>query len=117
MTKKTNRRTFIKYLTFIAASPIVAKIFNPKKAFASEQIVKLDDPTAVALGYNHSAEKVDIKKWPKKADKTQLCSNCRFLQGEAKKVKEKEGEWVGCQLFPGKLVNNKGWCNSWTAKS
>jgi len=119
MSSPTSRRKFLKLFAFVAASPLAAKLFKPNEALAADQVVALDNPTAVALGYNHNAELVDIKKWSKRAGdegKKQFCSNCNFLKGEAKKVDGQEGEWVGCQLFPGNLVNNKGWCNSWTAK-
>lgn len=95
-------------------------LLNPKKAFAAEEIVSLENPTAKALGYYHDAEKVDVAKWAKRStpeSKTQFCSNCQFAVGEAKAVEGQEGKWIGCQLFPGKLVNEKGWCNSWFAKT
>jgi len=89
------------------------------KALEATEIVKLDNPTAAALGYQHDVSKLDLKKFPKRATdegKTQFCSNCMFTQGTAKKVDGQEGEWIGCQIIPGKLVANQGWCNSWTKK-
>jgi hypothetical protein len=43
--------------------------------------------------------------------KNKHCGNCMFLKG-------KEGDtWRPCQIFPGKLVNVGGYCNSWNAAS
>ena len=113
------RRDFLKNSAAVVAG--TALFGKARLAFAEEpQIVALDNPTAKALGYHHDASKVDPARWPKKAGAEgakQLCSNCNFAQGEAKKVEGKEGTWVGCQLFPGKLVASEGWCNSWTAKA
>jgi hypothetical protein len=62
--------------------------------------VTADDPTAVALKY------VDKSENPE-----QHCGNCQF------QTPVTEGEWVPCQLFPGKAVHSQGWCTSWTAKA
>ncbi len=69
-----------------------------------------DDPAAKALGYRHSTADVDQNAFPRhQAD--QMCSNCSQYQGAS-------GEsWGGCSIFPGKLVNAGGWCNSWVRKA
>lgn len=115
------RREFIRSSAVgLAVLPGVAVLGNATRAFAQgEEVVALDSPTAVALGYVHDATKADVVKFPKKAAADgagQLCSNCMFAVGAAKAVAGQEGQWVGCQLFPGKVVNNAGWCNSWTKK-
>jgi len=63
--------------------------------------VTADDPTAVALKYVEKSEDPDGHH----------CANCQF------QMPVTEGEWVPCQLFPGKLVHSAGWCTSWTAKA
>jgi hypothetical protein len=65
-----------------------------------------DDPTAQALQYKHDATQAP------RADKSgtpaadQFCKNCQLIQAA-------EGEWRPCQIFPGKAVNENGWCASW----
>lgn len=85
-------------------------------AAGAENLIKLEesDPTAQALGYAHDASKVDVAKFPKKAGAdgaSQKCSNCsQFVAGG------NEAGWGKCNIFPGKLVNAEGWCNTWLAK-
>lgn len=70
------------------------------------------DPTAMALKYVHNAENADrvSAKRPGLAPDEQLCDNCQFSV-------ESDCYYVGCSLFPGKLVSPEGWCMSWTLKS
>ncbi len=70
------------------------------------------DPTAIALKYKHDATQADraAAARPGKPPEEQHCANCQFVQADA-------GEWRPCQLFPGKLVNENGWCASWTLKA
>jgi len=76
-------------------------------AFAQERL----DPAnaqAKALGYVHNTEEVDNATW---ASHTvdQKCSNCQLVMAG-------DGDWVGCAIFPGKLVNINGWCSAWVQK-
>jgi len=78
----------------------------PAQAKDPEILPRVDekaDPTAIALQYKHEAP--DEKK-----EAGQICSTCQFIQADA-------GEWLPCQLFPGKVVSGKGWCASWMKKS
>jgi hypothetical protein len=62
------------------------------------------------LKYTHDASSVDAATRPNPAE-DQKCSNCALIQGD-------EGEqWRPCQIFPGKLVNNDGWCSVWAPKA
>ena len=84
---------------------------KPAAAPAAAGPAKLDpkDPAAVALGYHEDAKTVDAKKFPMhKAN--QLCSNCLQLQGKAGEA------YRPCNLFPKKLVSDKGWCKVWVKK-
>ncbi len=69
------------------------------RANAQEQVA-LDDPTAIALKYVHES-KVEGAN----------CANCQYIQGEDGK------EWRPCGIFPGKVVNAKGWCSAWMKKA
>lgn len=85
-----------------AAKPAAAPAAGP---------VKLDpkDPAAVALGYHEDAKTVDAKKFPMhKAN--QVCNNCLQIQGKAGEA------YRPCNLFPKKLVAEKGWCKVWVKK-
>ena len=105
------RRDFLKKSACVlSVLPACGLIVSANTAQA-ETIVSEDEATAKALGYSHDVSKVDSTKWPKKAE-GQNCANCSFLQGAAKKIDGKAGEWIGCQIFPGKLVNVNGWCLS-----
>ncbi len=113
------RRNFIKKCLLVGASALVLPALQRKEAIlsaiAEEKLVSLSekDPTAQALGYAEVGSKVDGKKWPKRAGtdgKTQFCDNCMFYS----EVNKSRGK---CQIFPGKTVAAKGWCNSWAKKS
>ena len=89
----------------------VTTLLSTKAAAASDlPHVAEDDPTARALRYVHdatTAERTDKGGTP---GEKQLCSNCNFIRADS-------GEWRPCQLFPGKAVNENGWCASWFLKS
>lgn len=67
-------------------------------------LLKPDEPAAKALGYIEDATKVDAKANPNYKP-GQVCGNC--LQWAEKDRKVAVGK---CNLFPGKLVKNPGWC-------
>jgi len=70
------------------------------------------DPTAIALKYSPDATTADraAAARPGLPPEEQFCHNCQFVQADS-------GEWRPCQLFPGKAVNENGWCASWTLKA
>lgn len=70
------------------------------------------DPTAQALKYHEDATQADRAGTarPGKPPEEQHCANCQFVLADA-------GEWRPCSLFPGKAVNENGWCASWTLKA
>jgi len=72
--------------------------------FAQEHLDPAD-AQAKALGYVHDTTAVDQGKWASHTPE-QKCINCQLAQS-------KEGEWIGCAIFPGKLVNANGWCSAW----
>jgi len=76
--------------------------------------VTADDPTAIALKYNADATKADraAAARPGKPANEQHCAICQFLLAD-----QGAGDWKGCSLFPGKLINVNGWCTSWTLKA
>lgn len=112
------RRKFFKAGAFALASALLLPVLGGRRmidlASAEDKLPLLSesDPMAVSLGYKHDAKKVDVKKFPKRADaegKKQFCENCMFYTGTGKD----QGK---CQIFVGKEVKAKGWCNSWSKK-
>jgi hypothetical protein len=103
---KIARRQFIQ-LTAVAAAGCFVRPGVP----AAQEMTRLDpeDPQAKALSYTHDASTVDAAARPQPAE-DQRCANCALVMAE-------EGEWRGCQIFPGKLVNENGWCSVWAPKA
>ncbi|HTV86153.1 MAG TPA: high-potential iron-sulfur protein [Dyella sp.] len=96
------RRRFLQLAT--AAVAVAATATLTRFAHADDQMHVTDaDPTAKALGYVEDA--TTTKSALYKAGST--CANCQFYSGS------KSG-YGPCQLFPGKVVNAKGWCTSYT---
>lgn len=95
------RRSFLRALGTGAICLPLSTLTQSGKGSADET-PKLDpeDATAKALGYVH--ESPDAEK---------QCKNCQLYTGEA------DAEWGPCAIFPGKLVNAKGWCKSWIVKA
>lgn len=95
--KSVNRRDFLK----LSGTSIIGLTLGgvALKTHAQEKLA-IDDPTAVALKYVHDS-KVDGAN----------CANCMYIQGEA------GAQWRPCAIFPGKVVNAKGWCSAWLKKS
>lgn len=104
--RKVARRTFLR--STIAAGAAVPLAGIPIVTLAQNAKVEESDPAAAALGYKHDASTVDAAKFPQRTD-DQNCSNCRLYSAA-----DEEG-WGNCGIFPGKLVNAKGWCSAWVA--
>jgi hypothetical protein len=102
-----NRRSLIKSLLLGASG---AALVPARRAISADlPHLGVKDPAAVSQGYVENAAQVDQKKYPKFV-KGSSCDNCLLLQG-------KEGEsYRPCDLFPGKSVAAKGWCNGWSAE-
>jgi hypothetical protein len=101
--RKVARRTFLR--TTVAAGAAVPLAGIPIVTLAQAKVAE-DDPAAAALGYKHDAGSVDAAKFPQKTD-DQNCANCRLYSAAG------EEGWGNCGIFPGKLVNAKGWCSAW----
>ena len=112
--QEISRRKFISTTSKAVATIPVVALFGAR-AFGEEAaagVPKLDEsnPTAVALGYKHDANDVDVDRFAKRATeegKTQFCDNCLHY-----KPSDEEG-WGPCAIFPGFNVAAKGWCNVW----
>ena len=105
---KTARRQFMQ-LSAVAAAGLVV---SPGREAEAQDMPKIEesDPVAQSLKYTHDASSVDPASRANPAAE-QDCSNCALIQGA-------DGdEWRPCQIFPGKLVNNNGWCSVWAPKA
>mgnify|MGYP006309157695 CR=1 FL=1 len=69
-----------------------------------------DDPAAAGLGYKHDASEAARVDKAGVAAGEQFCKNCSFVQSD-------DGAWRPCAIFPGKLVNQNGWCTAWAPKA
>ncbi len=100
-----------KFIQLSAAAAAGALVTTGRTAVAAD-MPKLseDDPMAQAMKYVHDASTVDPASRANPAPE-QNCANCALIQGD-------EGAaWRPCQIFPGKLVNNNGWCQVWAPKA
>lgn len=108
--KNLTRRNFLQSLAIALPAGTVA---IQGRAIA-EDLPQLDeaDPAAKALVYVHDAASVDTSNpLAARFEAGQNCANCAQIQGED------GAEWRPCGIFPGKLVNAKGWCSVWAPKA
>jgi hypothetical protein len=100
-----SRRRFLKVAAGTAAAAVIVGGVPRFARAADLPAVSESDPTAKALGYVEDSSKTTNAKHVAGAQ----CSGCQFYSGGA------TGRGP-CQLFPGKSVNSKGWCVSYSAK-
>jgi hypothetical protein len=89
------------------AKPAAAAAPAAKPAAGSLPVLSPTEPAAKALGYIEDAKKVDTKANPNYKP-GQICGNCLQWADKDRKV-----ALAKCNLFPGKLVKNPGWCKVW----
>lgn len=106
MSHSQSRRLFVRNLGLTAG--MLAVLPHSKSFAAGEPHVAPTDPMAVAMGYVEDAGKVD----PKTAGfaPNRNCANCLQLTGTPGDA------FRPCKIFPGKVVNVKGWCKAWAAQ-
>jgi len=109
MHMNNTRRHFLRKFTVTLGAPLALspRIFGQDQP--KEEILKEDDPTAVALGYKEDTTKVDKAKYPQHKNE-QVCEGC-LLAPVAK-----EGDHIACTAFQNKLVAKKGWCAAYVKK-
>ena len=104
-TNRNRRRVLKAAAAGVVAIPLAA-LQTRGTAIASElPHLSEDDATAKALSYVHDAARAPTGK---RKDGT-FCKNCNLIQG-------KEGTWRGCSIFPGRAVNENGWCAGWVGR-
>jgi hypothetical protein len=103
-----HRRQFIASVGVAAGTVALGTIAAQTSNAADLPALKETESLAVTMNYKEDTSKVDGKKFPNhKADQT--CSNCQFYQGGAAATGP-------CQIFAGKSVSGKGWCQVWALK-
>lgn len=104
--KFATRRRFLGMAVAGAVLPVGTGLFTAQAARAQDlPRLSEDDPAAQALGYVHDVADVDEARFPR-YEPGQICGNCNLIEGEPE-------EWRPCQIFPGRLVANEGWCSAW----
>lgn len=98
-----SRRRFLQLLAITAGGACMGGI--PMFARAELPHLTTQDPTAKAMDYIEDASASRNTLYH--AGST--CANCQFYHGP-------DVGYGTCQLFPGKAVNAKGWCSSYTPK-
>lgn len=100
------RRSVLKLAASTAVAVPVATLLSRGTAWAGElPQVDENDPQAKALQYVHDASDAGEKR-----KDGQFCKSCNLIQSTS-------GEWRGCSIFPGKAVNENGWCAAWVGRS
>jgi hypothetical protein len=103
-----HRRQFFATVGVAAGSVALGTLVAKNATAADLPQLKETDSLAVTMNYKEDSTKVDGKKFPNhKADQT--CSNCQFYQGGTAATGP-------CQIFAGKSVASKGWCQVWALK-
>jgi hypothetical protein len=103
------RRHFVSQLGVAAGAATLGGMLCQDANAADLPLVSETDSLAMAMNYKADTTKVDAKKFP--AHKaSQTCDTCQFFQGPP-------GANGPCQIFPGKSVAAKGWCQVWTKKA
>jgi hypothetical protein len=103
---KRRRQVLKLALSGVVAVPLSNLLVQGRAGAAELVPVSEDDPAAKGLGYVHDATKSTNPK--RKPD--QFCHNCNLVRSDS-------GELRQCAIFPGKGVNENGWCSAWVLKS
>lgn len=85
------RRDFIRNSALLTGAGLI-----PARLLAQDSRLAENDSQAIALEYTPVSE-----------TEGQTCANCIHAMGDL------DSAWIGCRLFPGKLVAAAGWCKVW----
>ena len=101
------RRMVLKLvLSGAAVVPLSSLLLHSRARAEDLPPLSEDDPAAKGLGYVHDATTTTNPK--RKPD--QFCKNCNLVRSDS-------GRWRQCAIFPGKSVDENGWCSAWVRKS
>jgi hypothetical protein len=100
------RRMVLKLaVTGVAAVPLGTLVAQGSAWGGELQHLSEEDPTAKALNYVHDAKDAPVVK----RKEGTYCKNCNLIQSQ-------QGQWRPCSIFPGKTVNENGWCAGWVGR-
>ncbi len=100
-----SRRTFMRTsMLSIAALPFGASMLSQRTYAQDFEPLDPSSPQAQALHYVKVAAEGSANAAYKEGSK---CSSCMFFQAANS----------GCQIFPQKIVEPEGWCQSWVQKA
>lgn len=100
MKNQSSRRRFLQLTVGGIIGLSVGNKLLVKPAQAAEiPHLSVDDPQAKALKYVNESTKGNSN-----------CNSCMLIEGDA------SAAWRPCKIFPGKLVNAKGWCSAYAPK-
>jgi hypothetical protein len=102
---KERRRALTLALGSVALVPLSSLVTQREAVAGDLPHLGEDDPTAKALSYVNDA--TTATGGTRKDG--QFCKNCNLIQGS-------EGAWRPCSIFPGKAVNENGWCKAWVGR-
>ena len=103
------RRTFLtRCLTLASALPLVRAVQAQPTDLPH---LSPEDPAAKALAYTENAGGIDAKAEAVFRAGSR-CANCNFFQAA-----QANGNYAPCTIFPGKSVNQGGWCRAWAPKA
>ncbi len=98
--KPMTRRQALK-LAGGATAIVPLAMVSGRQAFAADMVqVDPEDANAKALEFVHA-----------RSNPEQQCKNFQLDSGED------GADWGPCNIFPGKVVNEEGWCKSWVKKT
>jgi hypothetical protein len=99
-----SRRRFLQLMTVTVGGACVGGVSMFARSGELPHLTDAD-PTAKAMSYveDAGASKSTLYR------SGSICANCQFYNGP-------DVGYGTCQLFPGKAVNAKGWCTSYTPK-
>jgi hypothetical protein len=96
------------FLARLAAGAAVLPLLGTQAVAGPLPHLLPDDPAAKALNYTPDAAKMDPKAEPSFKSGSH-CGACVLFQGSAA-----TGDFAPCTAFPGKSVNQNGWCRAFS---
>ena len=109
------RRNLVKLLsTAPALLTIPSVVWAKAKKALPKNLLSEDDGLAKALRYKHDAKKAKERKNAKAVcDNCDRWNKCSPADKACKPAKNAKVAYAPCDLFAGKVVDAKGWCQSW----
>lgn len=105
-TTMNTRRNFLRNIAVTISAPSILATKLGAEEKEELDIVKEDEPQAIALGYKEDTNDVDKEKYPQHST-DQICANCILAPVD------REGDHIACTAFANRYVTKQGWCVAW----